>query len=79
VSNTYFTDRDLGKKFPQILVDAGLVVERHVTSFRPMVPTNNGWSTAERTAGLPSRITSEFATRRTNLPPSFAIASRCWS
>jgi hypothetical protein len=35
VSNTYFTDRDLGKKFPQILVDAGLAVERHGDLFSP--------------------------------------------
>jgi hypothetical protein len=35
VSRTYFTDRDLGKKFPQILADAGLAVERHGDLFPP--------------------------------------------
>ncbi len=34
----YFTDRDLGKKFPQILVDAGLAVERHGDLFPPDGP-----------------------------------------
>ena len=29
MSHIYFTDRDLGKRFPEILADAGLQVERH--------------------------------------------------
>lgn len=29
MSRVYFTDRDLGKRFPAILVGAGLTVERH--------------------------------------------------
>lgn len=29
MSRVYFTDRDLGKRFPDILTSAGLVVERH--------------------------------------------------
>ena len=29
MSRIYFTDRDLGKRFPEILADAGLRVERH--------------------------------------------------
>jgi hypothetical protein len=35
VSRTYFTDRDLGKKFPAILAAAGIVVERHEDLFPP--------------------------------------------
>lgn len=35
MSRIYFTDRDLGKKFPQILSDAGLKVERHGDLFPP--------------------------------------------
>jgi len=31
----YFTDRDLGRKFPGILAAAGLVVERHEALFPP--------------------------------------------
>jgi hypothetical protein len=35
VSRIYFTDRDLGRKFPGILAATGLVVERHETLFPP--------------------------------------------
>jgi hypothetical protein len=38
VSRIYFTDRDLGKKFPQILADAGLALERHGDFFPPDGP-----------------------------------------
>jgi hypothetical protein len=33
VSHVFFTDRDLGKKFPEILSAAGLHVERHADHF----------------------------------------------
>jgi hypothetical protein len=33
VSVVFFTDRDLGNRFPQILRDAGLAVERHADHF----------------------------------------------
>lgn len=35
MSRVYFTDRDLGKQFPAILVAAGLTVERHQDLFLP--------------------------------------------
>jgi hypothetical protein len=35
---TYFTDRDLGKQFPEILREAGLRVERHADHFRHDTP-----------------------------------------
>jgi hypothetical protein len=35
VSWTFFTDRDLGKRFPEILEAAGLAVERHADHFAP--------------------------------------------
>lgn len=35
MSRTFFTDRDLGKKFPAILAAAGLIVERHDDLFPP--------------------------------------------
>jgi len=38
LSLVYFTDRDLGKQFPQILRDAGLTVERHDDHFKPWTP-----------------------------------------
>lgn len=38
MSRIYFTDRDLGKQFPQILAEAGLAVERHGDLFPPDGP-----------------------------------------
>lgn len=35
MSRVFFTDRDLGKRFPQILRAAGLHVERHADHFPP--------------------------------------------
>ncbi len=35
MSLVFFTDRDLGKQFPQILASAGLTVERHHDHFAP--------------------------------------------
>ncbi|MBE0548821.1 MAG: hypothetical protein IH627_14490 [Rubrivivax sp.] len=35
MSRVYFTDRDLGKHFPRVLADAGIVVERHGDLFQP--------------------------------------------
>ena len=34
----FFTDRDLGKRFPDILRAAGLMVERHADHFAPDCP-----------------------------------------
>jgi hypothetical protein len=38
VHPVFFTDRNLGKKFPTILRDAGLKVERHADHFAPDCP-----------------------------------------
>jgi hypothetical protein len=38
VEPVFFTDRDLGKKFPEILRRAGLKVERHADHFRHDTP-----------------------------------------
>lgn len=35
MSRTFFTDRDLGKRFPAILRDAGILVEEHGSHFAP--------------------------------------------
>ena len=35
MSLVFFTDRDLGKRFPEILLSAGLKVERHGDHFAP--------------------------------------------
>ena len=38
VSTVFFADRNLGKQFPSILIDAGLRVERHDDHFGPGTP-----------------------------------------
>jgi hypothetical protein len=38
LSFVYFTDRDLGKRFPEILKSGGLSVERHVDHFEHDTP-----------------------------------------
>jgi PIN like domain len=38
LSFVYFTDRDLGKRFPEILRLGGLTVERHTDHFAPDAP-----------------------------------------
>lgn len=35
MSPVYFTDRDLGKKFPELLRAEGILVERHADHFEP--------------------------------------------
>ncbi len=51
MSFVYFTDRDLGKHFAEILKTSGLTVERHDSHFAPKTPDDvwletigrNGW------------------------------------
>jgi hypothetical protein len=38
LSRVFFTDRDLGKQFPEILRSAGLAVEQHADRFAPDTP-----------------------------------------
>lgn len=38
MNRVFFTDRDLGKRFPEILSAAGLHVERHADHFPPDCP-----------------------------------------
>lgn len=52
----FFTDRDLGKRFPQLLLDAGLHVECHDAHFDPTTPDeiwlpkvqSRGWKAVTR-------------------------------
>ena len=44
----YFTDRDLGKRFPAILATAGLAVERHHDHFAPDCPDEEWLETVGR-------------------------------
>ena len=38
MTRVYFTDRDLGKRFGEILISSGLTVERHDDHFAPDTP-----------------------------------------
>lgn len=38
MTRVFFTDRDLGKQFPAILRNAGIIVERHDDHFPPDTP-----------------------------------------
>lgn len=38
MNRVFFTDRDLGKRFPEVLAAAGLTVERHADHFRADCP-----------------------------------------
>jgi hypothetical protein len=38
LTRVYFTDRDLGRRFPEILRAGGLTVERHADHFEPDTP-----------------------------------------
>jgi hypothetical protein len=48
----YFTDRDLGKRFPKILRSSGLTVERHGDHFAP--------DTADEVCGRKARLTKRL-------------------
>lgn len=45
---TFFTDRDLGHRFPHALAEAGLRVERHDAHFGPTTPDEEWLSLAGR-------------------------------
>jgi hypothetical protein len=43
LSRTFFTDRDLGKQFPAILAEAGIVVERFADHFDDALCPDETW------------------------------------
>ena len=75
----FFTDRDLGKRFPAILRDAGLTVERHADHFAHDCPDETwlevvgkrGWAAITHDGRI------RYKPSRTNLPPSWHIECRC--
>ena len=48
MSFVYFTDRDLGKRFPEVLKAAGLTVERHADHFTEDTPDETWLETVGR-------------------------------
>ena len=68
----YFTDRDLGKRFPEILRSNGLTVERHADHFASDTPDEVWLATIgeRRWIGLTGLLTiAAFATSRMNAMP----------
>lgn len=69
MSETYFTDRDLGKLFPSILQQAGLRVERHRDHFRHDTPdeewlsvvSEKGWIAITHDANIRRRPNQKAA------------------
>jgi len=69
LSVVFFTDRDLGKRFPAILASAGLDVERHHDLFPPD-GSDEQWLEYVGTQGVsPSLTTSASDTSETNSMP----------
>lgn len=68
MSRVYFTDRDLGRAFPEILAESGLTVERHCDHFAPETPDEEwlrvigerGWVAVSRDTRIRYRP-NEFA------------------
>jgi hypothetical protein len=48
LNDVFFTDRDLGKRFPEILSAAGLLVEPHSDHFQPSTPDEEWLETVGR-------------------------------
>jgi len=59
LSFVYFTDRDLGTRFPEILQHAGLTVERHADHFVPKALTSDMDDDALWLWGRPTREQGE--------------------
>jgi len=50
----FFTDRDLGRQFPALLVEAGIRIERHDDHFTPDTPDEDWIREIGRRRWLPS-------------------------
>lgn len=74
----FFTDRDLGIRFGDILSDAGIRIERLRDHFSRIALMKSGCRKSVHAAGLRSHTTAEFATLRTNSLRSCSTGSRCW-
>jgi hypothetical protein len=79
LSRIYFTDRDLGKLFPETLAAAGLAVERHHDLFPPDGPDEQWLEHCGRNARIAITHNERSDIRRTSSLPWFSTASHCWS
>jgi hypothetical protein len=69
VSRLYFTDRDLGKKFPAILAGAGLTIETHNDLFPPRGSDEQWLEYCGKNARVAITPTGVFAMFPTSLLP----------
>lgn len=72
MSRIFFTDRDLGKQFPRILSEAGIVVERHGDLFQPD-GSDEEWL---EHCGVQSRIAISHNSRIRYVPNELAAVKR---
>jgi PIN like domain len=72
VSRVCFTDRDFGEKFPALLAEAGLQVERHPDLLTPEV-TDEDW--LER-CGRDGRIADSHSSGSRNVPNELQAVRR---
>lgn len=78
MSFVYFTDRDLGKRFPEILRSSGLTVERHEDHFTPDTPDETWLEAAGKRGWIALTHDRRIATNRMNAMPSCGTVSLCW-
>jgi len=78
---TLFTDRDLGRRVPEVLEDAGFSVERHDDHFGPLTPDpvwltevgRRGWIPFSHNKDIRYRTQERDAAMRAGLPLFFLI------
>ena len=74
----YFTDRDLGKRFPEILRASGLNVERHADHFPPETPDEVWLEEVGKRGWIALTHDQRIRYSRTNAMRSCDIGWRCW-
>jgi hypothetical protein len=77
LTRVYFTDRDLGKQFGEILKTAGLTVERHGDHFAADTPDEAWLAEVGKRGWIALTHDTAFATSRMNATPLSAMASVC--
>ena len=69
----FFTDRDLGKRFPEILREASLTVQCHGDHFEPETP-DEVWLAAVGARGSVAACSSRASTSRGSCSSHFPLS-----
>ena len=77
MTRVYFTDRDLGKRFGEILKAGGLTVERHGDHFAPDTPDEAWLAEVGRRGWIVLTHDRRIRYKRTNATPSFGMVLAC--